>query len=223
MARLQPYMKTTELMVRKGADPKKAAAMVANFHRSAVIEVRHHNRTISGSDNQEDEITAVDGRRGAPLESVRLDGGTIDTLFPFPIADLLEYIDYLLITRSPVLSGRYSRSHRLFADGIETDPDHPDLNASSYTFTSSLPYARKIEGSQTREPQGSAPKEGVYRGAVALANQRYGNVARIAFTFQGIVGGGMQDYSAVAAGKANKAARARHNEQRYPAIRIRLR
>src|SRR4051812_19689821 len=127
MARLQAGMRTTELAVQAGADPRKAAARVASFHRGAVAEVRAHNRTILGGSSSQAEITTVDGRRGAPLESVKLDGGRIDTLFPFPVIEILEYIDYLLVMRSPVGppggAGTYGRSHRLFADGTETNPE----------------------------------------------------------------------------------------------------
>jgi hypothetical protein len=208
MARLQPGMRTLELQVRRNADQRKAAIAVANFHRSAVIEVRASNRAIAGGGGDPSrEVTTVDGRRGAPLESVKLDGGTISTLFPFSVAEILEYIDYLLITRSPVGptggAGTYQRSHRLFADGTETDPAHPKLDASEWVFTSNLPYARKIEFGQ-----GRAPKEGVYQGAAKLANQKFGNIARIRFT-----------YEAIAPGAGSTLSR---RQLAYPAIRIRL-
>jgi hypothetical protein len=205
MARLQAGMRTTELAVREGLDPKLAAARVASFHRSAVADVKAHNRAILGGGAKVQEITTVDGKRGAPLESVKLDGGRIDTLFPFPVAEILGYIDYLLVTRSPIGppggAGTYNRSHRLFADGSETNPEAPKLDASEWVFVSTLPYSRKIEGVRGgRKPQGKAPKEGVYQGAVDLANQKFGNVARIRFTFEGVTAG-----------------------DRYPAIRIGLR
>lgn len=99
---------------------------------------------------------------------------------------------------------------------------HPP-QAKEYLFMSSLPYARKIE-----RGQGSAPDEGVYEGAVALATARYGNVAWIKFTFRSIAG---EDYSSVAlggrkggktAGHNLRTANRMHNETRYPAIVIRM-
>ena len=84
MARLQAGMRTTELAVQAGADPRKAAARVASFHRGAVLEVRAHNASILGRSASRAEITTVDGKRGAPLESVKLDGGRIEHPVPVP-------------------------------------------------------------------------------------------------------------------------------------------
>lgn len=198
MVRLTAGMRTTELAVQAGADPAKAARRVAIFHRTAVAEAREQNRRVLGT-SPPGEVTTVDGKRGAPLESVKLDGGRISTLFPtYLIGEILEYIDFLLISRSPIGpeggAGTYNRSHRLFADGTETDPATPKLDANEWVFISTLPYSRKIE-----RGQGKSPKEGVYQGAAALANQKFGNIARIRFTFDDVAGTG-----------------------RFPAIRIRL-
>lgn len=220
---------SAEVMVRESMDPKLAGQKIAQFHRGQVAKAKAENRQTLGG-NAIPEKTYVDGRLGAPLESVKLDGGRILTVFPFAVAEILEYIDYLLTSRSPVggpPEPTYGRSHRLFADGTETDPEHPNLNAREWVFTTNVPYARKIE-----RGQGSAPSEGVYQGAVALANKKFGNIANIKFTFEAIHEGGIQNYADVALGgrkggktasAAKRAAQKKHIDTRYPAIRIRLR
>jgi hypothetical protein len=229
VARLQANAKTCETLVRKGLDPVEAGNSVARFHRARIADAKANNRRVLNILDIR-EKTFVDGKLGAPLESVKLNGGNITTVFPFPVREILEYIDYLLITRSPVgepPEPTYGRSHRLFADGVETDPQNPEMDAKTWIFTSNVPYARKIE-----RGQGSAPKEGVYQGAAALANRKFGNIASIHFGFEAISEGGLQNYSAVALGgrkagrtasASKRAARQRHLDLRFPAIRIRLR
>lgn len=221
------------LAIRAGMDETVAKRQIAAFHMERVGDAKKRNRSIMSGLGDIREITTVDGKLGAPLESVKVDGGSIVTTFPFAVGEILAYIDYLLVTRSPIKTGAYQRSHRLFADGQQVfDPLNPPLDAEVYMFISNLPYARKIEGSDTRTPQGSAPSEGVYRGATKLANGRFSKFAYIKYTMQAIIESGLQDYSSVALGgrkggkKATSAQRdalKKHNESRYPTIRVRLR
>lgn len=218
MARLQAGMRTTELLVKQGSDPAKAAARVADFHRGVIAEVKAQNSQVLGGGGLKAEITTVDGKRTAPLESVKLDGGRIDTLFPFPIWEILKYIHSLLLTRSPVGpaggAGTYRYAHRLFADGVETDPDSPELAAESWVFSSTLPYSRRIE-----RGQGSAPKDGVYQGAAALAMQKFGKIASIRFSYEAVV----KNVIKAPPPRSKRRKRSLLKDERYPAIRIRLR
>lgn len=213
--RLQGGEQRFTLAVKRGTDPKVASGAIARFHRERVVEAKEHNRRFLGA-GVDNEITTVDGRKGASLESVNPDGGRIVTIFPFAIREILEYIDALLVMRSPVGSSSkganlpsYQRSHRLFADGSETSPENPRLDAKEWIFVNNLPYARKIE-----RGQGSAPADGVYEGAAALATKKFGAFAYIRFTFQGLLEAG-----GAAGGMTAKEKR----PLRYPAIRIRLR
>jgi hypothetical protein len=208
IARLKGGERRFEIAVKQGVDSKTAAQAVARFHRERVVEAQAHNRTIISSEAAIREITAVDGRRGAPLESVKVDGGQIVTLLPFAVREILEYIDAMLVIRSPVKTGAYQRTHRLFADGTETDPENPNLKAREWIFVNDRPYARKIE-----RGQGSAPDDGVYEGAAALAMKKFGAFAYVRFTFQGI---------AEAGGRATGTAKEKR-PLRYPAVRVRLR
>jgi hypothetical protein len=232
--RLQGGEQRFVLTVKRGLDRQVASGAIARFHRDRVSDAQTGNRRLVGNEADLREITTVDGKRGAPLESVNPDGGTIVTILPFAIQEILAYIDALLVIRSPVGPTNkgapgppYQRVHRLFADGAEIDPLNPPTDAREYIFVNNRPYARKIE-----RGQGSAPDDGVYEGAAAMASKKFGTFAYIRFSFQAILEGGIQDYSDVALGgrKGGKNASAekraaydRHNEQRYPAIRVRLR
>lgn len=206
VARLQGGEQRFEIAVKRGTDPKVASGAIARFHRDRVREAQTFNRRLVGNEHDLREITTVDGKRGAPLESVKPDGGVIVTTLPFAIQEILSYIDALLVIRSPVLTGAYQRNHRLFADGSETDPENPNLDAKEWIFVNDRPYARKIE-----RGQGSAPDDGVYEGAAALASKKFGTFAYIRFTFQGIA-----QASGKKGGKSER-------PLRYPAIRVRLR
>lgn len=219
MARIQSFSRSIEVITSRLASPVQRAMSAARIHRNAVSDAQNGQARALGAPLP--STTWVDGRKGAPPESVNPDHGIILTQFQFA-SDVIEFIDAMLILHSPVKTGAYQRSHLLFADGNEADPMHPP-QAKEYLFMSSLPYARKIE-----RGQGSAPDEGVYEGAVALATARYGNVAWIKFTFRSIAG---EDYSSVAlggrkggktAGHNLRTANRMHNETRYPAIVIRM-
>ena len=88
-------------------------------------EAQAHNRTIISTRTTSRDH---DGRR-APrraLESVRSTAVSSSRRSRSRSREILEYIDYLLVTRSPVKTGAYQRNHRLFADGVETDPRKPE-------------------------------------------------------------------------------------------------
>lgn len=236
MAKFKPFAKTIEVMVSHAMSPAERIKAVADVHTKAVAEADAQNRASFGRSLPSE--TWVDGRKGVPLTQINPDGGTILTRFE-PVFDVVTFIGQLLHERSSKfrVSGDYDASHTLYADGAEVaDWTHPPV-AQVYVWMSSTPYARKIEGhsiadKKGKSAQGRAPQDGVYEGAVSLANKRFSNIARIRFTFEGAVGGMAQDYSAIALGgrKGGKTASAekravhkKHNDNRFPAIRITLR
>ena len=201
---------TVELTVRRGTDPRKAARRVADMHRARNRIIDEHNRRILGVVPPETDF--VDGKQGVPFEMVRLDGGTILTRYE-TLAEVLQWIEFQLISNSPYLTGAYAGSHKLYADYDETDPSNP-APAETYTFISTLPYSRKIERGQSRQ----AP-EGVYEGVAAIARSRWGHFAEIRFTYDAVFNATIQDYASAA--RSGRAARAEHVANRFPAIRIR--
>lgn len=110
---------------------------------------------------------------------------TIEVSFVDP-TEMLQFIGRTLETFSPVgPTGRYRRSHRLYADGREIDFDGDIPPADQYVFVNTVPYARKIE----RGMSSQAP-EGVYQVTAALARRQFSDVARnISYSFYPTIGG----------------------------------
>ena len=180
MARVSPFIQQIEVFVSDLTDPKARSARLAQFAEDGIREIREQNRAAPGSDSPY-EVT-VDGRRGAPLASVKPDG-VIVAEFDL-VQEVLEWIGEQLLFESPVLTGRYQRSHRLFADNAEVTPGIiPE--ASEYAFVNLQPYARKIERGLSHQ----AP-EGVYEAIAVTAQKRFGNVARVRFSFRTLPGEG---------------------------------
>jgi len=147
----------------------------------------------------------VDGQIGAREESVRADG-VITYLYP-RLDAVVQYAMEVLFELSPVLSGLYRNSHTLFVGGTAV----PNLKNWSpddeVVITNTVPYARKIElGVMTMRAPGSAR---VYAQAAKKVRSRFGNVAKIGFTYRGIIGGGVSSTRA-----GNK------SDLRYPALVI---
>jgi Bacteriophage related domain of unknown function len=129
----------------------------------------------------------VDGVAGASEDNVRPNGEIVYEFTLLP--DIFQWIDQMLISHSPVKSGRYQASHVLLADGSPCDVAAPPTNASQYVFMDTQPYARKIEGLNGKKPESSAAPNGVYEGIAMLAAARFGNVAKIAFGLKPLPGG----------------------------------
>lgn len=93
-------------------------------------------------------------------------------------AGVVSYIWDLLSRSGPVLTGKYRKSARMYADGVEIDDPDNAIGAREVLFLSIVPYARKIQ----RGKGGYAPGH-VYEAVAALANARFSNIAKIRFTF----------------------------------------
>lgn len=197
--------KDLALMLREDLSPEAQRAMLASFAREELGKAQAINRRALGYDPTYD--TFVDGRRGAALESVH-PNGTI--LFAFDLLDdLFAWIGEQLVLHAPVLTGRYQRSFRFYADGREINPGAEVPAAREYYFISSVPYARKIE----RGHSSQAPN-GVFEVVAALARSRFGNLANIRFSYR---------TPEASTADTPKARRAADRENRSPAIVITLR
>lgn len=188
--RIEPLDRSIVLAIREGEPPAERGKRLAAYARAALAEAQEINRRATGSVPPHE--TYVDGKLGAPLESVKPDGVIV---FEFDLLnDMFAWIGEMLVQHSPVLTGRYAASHAFFADGVEVVPGADLPPAEEYVFISTVPYARKIE--RGLSPQ--AP-EGVYEGVAALARRRFGNVARIRFSFRSLQAGGIVGYIPAAA------------------------
>lgn len=176
MARIQSFDQTVGLAVNRLLSPEAQGKMIAAAARSILAEAEALNASRLGRKPAHD--TFVDGRREAPLESVKPDGGSIVFRFQF-IEDVLIGISELLVRHAPVKTGRYTKSFALFADGTEVDIGAVAPQASEYVFLNTAPYARKIE----RGLSNQAP-DGVFQVVAALAAGRFGNQAKIRFSYR---------------------------------------
>jgi hypothetical protein len=189
-------------MLSETLSPEVQVQRFAEFAQEQIEDAKNHNRGILG--RVPSYTVSVDGRVGAPLTSVRPNGYVIAE-FEL-LNDVLHWIREQLESNSPVLTGQYKTSHVLFADGNEVGADDVIPLAEEYIFTTPLPYARKIERGQSSQ----AP-DGVYQGVAVLASQRFGNIARIKFSYRAIHTG------SILTGKAGNKA-----DNRNPAIVITL-
>lgn len=185
MSRLKMTGVSIDVMVRRDLAPAARQKIIADVARQGLAESQEINRRALGRVPEHE--TFVDGRKGAALESVNPDRGTIAFTFTL-LGDMFGWIDLQLIRHSPALTGQYRRSHVLLADGASVDPDNPPAAAREYAYVNTLAYARKIEGVGERKPQSSQAPEGVYDVVAALASARFGNLAKIHFAYRALTG-----------------------------------
>lgn len=170
--------------------------------RQALIDTakREHSRIMTTDPRPSRFTRTVDGVAGAREEDVKVNGRIV---YRYPRhEEVVRAAMDLLFELSPVLSGEYRLGHTILVDGAAVS----DLSAWDGTgevvITNLLPYSRKIEaGKMKMRVLGT---DHVYEQAEFLLRQRFGNQARIKFTYRSTV-----------AGKAgNKSA------NRFPALEI---
>lgn len=177
--KVDPINRDIDLLLSQDLSPSAMSQVFAEYAHGEIEDAKQTNARILGRVPR--HTVTVDGREGAPLTTVRPDG-VIVAEFEL-VQDLLIWIDQQLVTHSPRKSGQYARSHVLFADGVEADVSKPRL-AQEYVFINVQPYARKIErGSSSQAP------DGVYQAVSVLARRRFGNVARVTFSYRTVQGG----------------------------------
>jgi hypothetical protein len=178
--RIEPIAKDIDVLV---GDLKSDAAsqLLADFAADEIEDAKKTNASVLG--RVPPYKIFVDGQQGASLKSVR-PNGVIVADFEL-VSDVLIWISQQLTQHSPVKSGRYKRSHTLFADGKHVEVvDQLVPVAAEYIFINTVPYARKVErGSSSQAP------EGVYQAVAALARARFGNIARTSYAFATLPGG----------------------------------
>jgi hypothetical protein len=186
--RVEPIDRDVRLIIDETLSPAARSKMFAADALAFIQEGDEINRRVLG--RVPPRKVYVDGREGAPLDSVRPDGVIVAEWEI--LSDLIVWIGEQLVANSPRLSGRYAASHVLFADGEEVPIGEEVPAADEYVFLNIQPYARKIEGDGTRSPESRQAPEGVYRLVAALAQREArfrgaGNV-RVTFSFRTAVG-----------------------------------
>lgn len=196
-------------------------AAVAQYAAAEITEVDADNRRVLG--RVPPPAVSVDGRLGAPLSSVKLDGGVIVADWAV-IGDVLAWIGRTLQDRSPVVSGRYRDSHTLFVDDAEVPIGGDVPPAAQYVFLNPVPYAHKIEIGKTKSGRDfvvSVPNR-IYERTADDAKARFGNAANIRFSYRAPLAGALLKYMPVR-GPASRAANAMERELRVPSIIVTLR
>jgi len=200
--RLTPIRRDIDFMFKQGIGDKAQSAILAAFALEKIEEAKQQNKQALGA--VPSYKVYVDGNEGAPLTSVKPDG-VIRAEFQL-VNETLGWIATQLQMHSPVRTGRYAKSHELFADGVDTENPNAAPPAEEYVFLNTQPYSRKIERGES--PQ--AP-DGVYQSVATLAQRRFGNVAKITFAYRTAIGG------EIIGGKAGD-----RSNLRNPAIIVRL-
>lgn len=168
------------VILRDDLSPKAQSAALAQYAGEVIAETDSKNASVLGRKPR--RVVYVDGREGGSLNSVRPDGEIIAEYELFN--DVLAWIGNQLEMHSPVKSGDYRASHNVFADGRLVDLGARIPDAEEYVFINSMPYARKIErGASSQAPNG------VYQAVAVLAQRRFGNMAKVRFSFRTAMGG----------------------------------
>lgn len=178
--RITPMDRQIDLIISTTLSKEARSAKLAAFARDKLAEAQTAHRAAGGRVPPHETI--VDQRRGALVESVKAEG---EIVFEFELltAAVLGILD-MLQKASPVLTGDYRRAHAVFADGVEVAPGALTAGASEFVILSASPYARPIERGISK-----AAPAGVYQVAAVLAQRRYGNIAKIRFSFRSALGG----------------------------------
>lgn len=189
--KIEPIADFISIAVNEMLSPKARQRAVAEFAEDQRDVTLAANRQALGRETPFTQF--VDGRQGAPLDSVNPDRGSI--VFEFELfTGVLEWIWAELVHRSPIGpvggAGTYREAHQLFADGREVAIGAVPV-AAEYSFTNTVPYARRIEIGRTRTGRDfviSVPNR-IYDRVSHEAASRFSNIARISYTFRALAGG----------------------------------
>lgn len=187
----------------------------ADLARKELDRVLRDNGTTTGAKPYYQQF--VDGRQGAPLDSVKL-GGIIEFTFDY-IAEIataaLELLKQLSpVDRSPDAKPPVFRdNHAIFINGSEVADLSGLKPGDEVLFANLLPYARKLEaGSSVQAPNG------VYEVAQKTLRQRYGNMIYIEMTYRGFVDSAFQDPSSSPMSRERGQKRFNRSDVRYPVL-----
>lgn len=187
-------------MMDRLLSPRARASAIAGIVRREIAETEWANHRALGRATTPHVIT-VNGRRGAPIEAVKVPGGNI--LVDFNVDLRVEVARWILETlrrTSPVLSGRYREAHALYLDGVETRVVPDMISAGAEIMISNpLPYHRRLEIGRTESgrPFVVQTEDRLYERTVRYVKARFGGAVTIAYTFRA-VGGGTRGASASA-------------------------
>ncbi len=197
--RIQPIYQDIKIIISDLLSPDAQSAAFAAFAQGALEDAEAQDTAALGYTPT--HKTFVDGSETDDLASVKPDDGTIVFVFDI-VGDALQTIYGWLIEHAPYLHGEYQASIKLYADGAEVDLSGQIPAASQYTFLSGVAYARKIEGSDGRKPESAQAPDGVFQVVAAMAQQQFGNTAKVSFSYISPSAGGVVDWAQTAPAQA---------------------
>jgi hypothetical protein len=185
-AKIQPIRRDLDVAIQSWLGPAARAEILIETARDVLRNIDAQNDAAAGQHVPHE--TFVDGSKTETIESVHAEGVIVRTYDLMPL--ILMEIGGLLWKYSPVLSGRYQKSHRLFADGDEIAKvtegwSVPSLPAGvrELSFVPTVNYARPIERGWSKK----AP-DGVYQVIAAMAKTSFGKFAKISFGYRELGG-----------------------------------
>ncbi|MEJ0097877.1 MAG: hypothetical protein WDM84_08045 [Bauldia sp.] len=214
MAGGSPFARDIDALIDETLSPEAQSMAVAGLARDVLQQGISTNRAALGYEPSYD--TFVDSRKGAPLESVKPNGGTI--VFEFQlVTEVIEWIFEQLVLHSPRDTGRYAASHKFFVDSHEYDETRrwPPRWVEA-VILNVQPYARKIERGES-----SQASDGVYQSGRDPRREEVRHIVRIRFSYRAHVDGSIMAYRAAAAFNSAMSRRGGvEREARVPAIVI---
>lgn len=166
------------------------AAIKAAFVQDARAGTEQYRAQNSAALRRAVAVTPItDGRRGAAPENVRIPGGIY--IAEFAVDDGVLAAALAILARvSPVKSGHYKASHRVFINGQEASPPWPEIGAGRVFIANISAYARILEPAWGREAGGGhhakpspAAPQGPYRLAQLALTQLFGETYQFRFSF----------------------------------------
>lgn len=189
--KIQPLDEDIRIIISDLLSPEAQSAAFADFAEQALADAEATDASVLGYTPT--HTTFVDGSETEDLTSVR-PNGTIVFVFDI-VGDALLTIYQMLLDHAPDLTGQFKESIKLYADGTEVDPKGEIPAAAQYTFLSGVAYARKIEGSDGRKPESPQAPDGVFHVVATIAQQQFGNSAKISFSYISPSSGGIVDWA----------------------------
>lgn len=194
MAGVSSFERDIEILIARDLSPEAQARMLAEVAIDERNAASAKNAAATGEPAT--PTVFVDGRKGVSEFLVR-PGGII--VYDFGVASLaavLTYVEQQLLQHSPRRSGRYAKSHVLFADGVELDGvAAAPADTEEFIFLNLQPYARKIEGDLKRAPSSRQAPDGVYEVVAALAQRRFKSIAKVGFTYMAPSAGAVAEWA----------------------------
>ena len=170
-----------------GLSPAEASARFAQFARGQIAEIDADNAAAVGHALPRE--TFVDGTESDDLARVR-PNGTIVAQWTLTSV-VVRYVYDKIVATAPKRSGRFAKSQRIYADGVEVETPEQAIGAEEVVIASTVPYARKIEAQFAKKGGAWATNQsGVYHAVAAMAAARFGNIAKIKFGAREVNGGG---------------------------------